>query len=157
MAHHPGVLHQYKRLGSTLCQHTRFDFRLRELAILLVGKRAGCRYEYVHHMAIAKQVGVRDQQIEQLADWCDAAPFDQRERAALAYSESLALDARAAAGVFQSLTRFLDQQELVELTATIAYHAMAVRFLNGLEVELEGTEQDWPAAAVVRRAARLAS
>src|SRR6476469_5336894 len=66
MGHSPRLLHQFMRLGSDLRSKTRIDPRLRELAILTVGRLTGAPYEYVHHVAIARRAGVTQEQIEVL-------------------------------------------------------------------------------------------
>ena len=42
-----------------LRNHTKLDPRLRELALMTVGRIAGAEYEFVHHWNIALNVGVR--------------------------------------------------------------------------------------------------
>src|SRR5690242_8390981 len=62
LGHSPQLLHQFMRLGSDLRSRTKLDPRLRELAILTVGRLAQAPYEYVHHIAIARRAGVSQEQ-----------------------------------------------------------------------------------------------
>ena len=59
MAHSPLLLRRMLYFSDGLRNRTRLDPRLRELAIMTVGGLTECDYEYVHHQAFAKRVGVR--------------------------------------------------------------------------------------------------
>jgi alkylhydroperoxidase family enzyme len=53
VAHSPPVLRHLVHFGVGLRQASQLDPRLRELAILTVGRLAQCPYEVVHHSALA--------------------------------------------------------------------------------------------------------
>ena len=61
----PGHIHRAIANAPNLLR--RFDPRLRELALMTVGRIAGAEYEFVHHWNIALNVAVRREQLEQLA------------------------------------------------------------------------------------------
>lgn len=68
-ANSPLLLRRMLYFSDGLRNRTRLDARLRELAIMTVGRLTNCEYEYVHHQALAKRVGVRPEQVERLAAW----------------------------------------------------------------------------------------
>ncbi len=137
MGHSPQLLHQFMRLGNDVRHKTRLDARLRELAILTVGRLTDAPYEYVHHIAIGRRVGIPQEQIEGLPVWERHPAFSEQERAVIRYAESVTRDIRVPAEVFAAVRAFLDDEEMVELTISIAYYNMVVRFLEPMQVELE--------------------
>jgi len=137
MGHSPGLLHQFLRLGGELRNKTKIDPRLRELAILTVGRLAGATYEYVHHIAIARRVGVAQEQIEGLPVWQSHPAFSEQERAVIRYAETVTRDIRVQDDVFNAVHAFLDDEQMVELTMNIAYYNLVVRFLEPMQIELE--------------------
>lgn len=137
MAHSPRLLHQFMRLGSDLRYRTRLDPRLRELAILTVGRLTGAVYEYVHHLALARRVGVTDEQIAGLPVWERHPAFGEQERAVIRYAEAVTRDIRVPDAVWQAVRAFLDEEQMVELTLTVAFYNLVVRFLEAIQVELE--------------------
>src|SRR5215813_14853077 len=56
-AHSPVLLRRMLYFSDGLRNRTRLDPRLRELAIMTVGRLTDCEYEYVHHQAFAKRIG----------------------------------------------------------------------------------------------------
>jgi alkylhydroperoxidase family enzyme len=137
MGHSPQLLHQFMRLGNDIRYKTRLDGRLRELAILTVGRLANAPYEYVHHIAIGRRAGITQEQIEGLPVWERHPAFSEQERAVIRYAEAVTRDVRVPDEVFEAVRGFLDEEEMVELTMSIAYYNMVVRFLEPMQVELE--------------------
>jgi AhpD family alkylhydroperoxidase len=139
MAHSPHLLHQFMRLGSALRYRTRLDPRLRELAILTVGRLTGAAYEYVHHLALARRAGVSEEQVAGLPVWERHPAFNEQERAVIRYAETVTRDIRVPDAVWEAVRAFLDEEQMVELTLTIAFYNLVVRFLEPVQVELEDT------------------
>ncbi len=137
LGHSPQLLHQFMRLGSDLRSRTKLDPRLRELAILTVGRLAQAPYEYVHHIAIARRVGVTDEQIEGLPVWERHPAFSEQERAVIRYAETVTREIRVSDEVFDAVHGFLDDEQMVELTLNVAFYNLVVRFLEPMQVELE--------------------
>ena len=137
LGHSPQLLHQFMRLGSDLRSRTKLDPRLRELAILTVGRLTEAAYEYVHHVAIARRVGVTEEQIDGLPVWERHPAFNEQERAVIRYATAVTRDIRVPDEAFVAVRAFLDDEQMVELTLNIAYYNLVVRFLEPMQVDLE--------------------
>jgi AhpD family alkylhydroperoxidase len=125
------------RLGNSLLFHGVLPPRLRELAILRVAELTGAHYEWAHHVPIAQQAGVREEQIAGLKSWATSAHFDARERAVLAYTDSVASTVSVSDEVFGEARAHLSEAEVVELTLAIGYWGMVARVLVALRVDVE--------------------
>ena len=120
-----------------LRNHTELDPRLRELALMTVGRIAGSEYEFVHHWNIALGVGVRREQLEQLADFERSSVFNEHERAVMRYAAEATTNVKVSDATFEALRGFLDNRRILELVQNVAYYNMVVRILVPLGVELE--------------------
>ena len=137
VGHSPRLLHQMMRLGNDLRYKTKLDPKLRELAILTVGRLTGASYEYVHHIALALRNGVTQAQIDGLPVWERHPGFSEQERAVIRYAEAVTRDVKVSDAVFDAVRAFLDDEQLVELTMNIAFYNFIVRILEPMQVELE--------------------
>ncbi len=137
LAWSPQALHQFMRLGNALLNRSRLDPRLRELAILTVGRVTEAVYEYDHHVAIARRVGVTEQQIDALPVWQRHPAFSEQDRAVIRYAEVVTRDVRVPDAVFDACHAFLDNEQMVELALTVGFYNLVVRFLEPIQVELE--------------------
>jgi uncharacterized peroxidase-related enzyme len=136
-AHSPLLLRGMLYFSDGLRNRTRLDPRLRELAIMTVGRLTNCDYEYVHHQALAKRVGVRPEQVERLAAWETDPAFNEQERAVIRYATEMTLNVKITDATFDALRSFLDNEQIVELTMNTGFYNMVVRFLTATQVELE--------------------
>ena len=93
-------------------------------------------YEFQAHLPIAREERVSEAQIQALRTG-DTAPFDERERAALAYAEAMTRSIRVPDDVFAAVRRHFDDRGIVELTATIGAYNLVSRFLEALQVDHE--------------------
>lgn len=133
----PKFLRRFCSMGNLLRNRTALDPRLRELGILTVGRLTDARYEFVHHLAIARRVGVAKEQLDALADWEKSPKFSERERAVIRYAAEATVNVRVADATFEALKTFLDTARLMELVENVAYYNMVVRILVPTGVELE--------------------
>lgn len=136
-AHSPLLLRRMLYFSDGLRNRTRLDPRFRELAILTVGRLTNCEYEYTHHQALAKRIGVRPEQVDKLASWETDPAFNDQERAVLRYATEVTQNVRVADATFDALRAFLDPEQIVELTLNTGFYNMVVRFLLPMQVELE--------------------
>src|SRR5215468_1098360 len=61
---HPNLAKSFLGFSGYLLSRSTLPARLRELAILRVAARRGCTYEWIHHMAMAAEVGLTQGEIE---------------------------------------------------------------------------------------------
>jgi 4-carboxymuconolactone decarboxylase len=121
---------------------TNLDGRLREIVIIRLGHLTKAQYVLRQHVpSLALADGVSLAECEALADWRPSKFFDPRERAALAYADTMTRDIIVPDAVFAEVKRHFDDRQIVELTVLIGTYNMNARVLQALELHLE------PAAA----------
>ena len=72
-----------------------------------------------------------------LADWRASKLFTERERAALAYAETMTRDITVADDVFAEVKRHFNTREIVELTVLVGSYNMNARVVQALQLDLE--------------------
>jgi AhpD family alkylhydroperoxidase len=137
VANTPNVLRNFLRLGDSLLFFGALPPALRELAILRIAQMTAASYEWAHHVPIARQAGVSEEQIAALKGWDTSPNFDKRERAALKYIETVTSAVAVPDEVFREARAHLSEAEVVELTLVAGYWGMVARLLVALEVEVE--------------------
>lgn len=72
---------------------------------------------------------------------------DVKHAAVLSYTDAMTLDVRVPDEVFAKLKEYFNEQEVVEITATIAAYNCVSRFLVALDVgetnKQQGPEKEW--------------
>jgi AhpD family alkylhydroperoxidase len=111
---------------------------LEESLLLLVKMRAsqinGCAYCLDMHSKDARAAGETEQRLYVLNAWRESPFYTDRERAALAWTESLTriADTHAPDDVFEEVSEQFDEKELMDLTLAIvtinAWNRIAIGF-----------------------------
>ncbi len=98
------------------------DHRLLELVKLRTSQINGCAFCIDMHARKLRQAGEKDARIDGLVAWRESPFFDARERAALAWAESVTLlsESGAADAEFDGLRRHFSEREAADLTFAIA-------------------------------------
>lgn len=98
------------------------DPRLRHLVKLRASQMNGCAFCVKMHLGEARKDGETQERLDRLVVWRHVDDFDEREKAALAWTEALTLldDNADRAELRQRLTRSFADGEIASLTATIA-------------------------------------
>lgn len=109
----------------------------RELAVMATAILTRCRYVYRTHRKEALECGLKPAQLARLPHWKGSALYDEKQRAVLAYAEAMTRSIQVSGLVFREVRRQFDDQEIVELTATIGGYNLVSRFLEALRVELD--------------------
>jgi len=124
-------------MGDAILIKTKLNPKFREMAILRSAAILDCDYEFQAHIRYGKQVGMTDEEIEAIKDWEKSKLFNETERAVLRFVDEVARGGRVKDKTFSDLKRYLDEQEMVELTLTVGYYGMLARLLLAFQVDLQ--------------------
>jgi 4-carboxymuconolactone decarboxylase len=137
MATSPDVLLQFMRMGTSILQRAQLNAALRELAILRNAQLTRAVYEYAHHVPIALEAGVTQEQIDNLGKYHTHAAFSEKERAVLAYAEEVSSNVQVADTTFEAVANHLSNVEVFELTIATGFYGLVSRALEAFEVRPE--------------------
>jgi alkylhydroperoxidase family enzyme len=71
----------------------------------------------------------------------DSPLFGEREKAVIRWGELVSKnEARYDKKTFETLSKYFDATEIVELTTVAAFRGLMNRFMDSLQIELEGPE-----------------
>ena len=111
-----------------------FDERLIELVKLRASQINGCAFCVDMHARRLRELGEPNERIDAVAAWSEGPFFDERERAALSWTESVTLLSKdhVPDGVFEEARAQFNETELANLTVVIAtinvWNRLAVPF-----------------------------
>jgi alkylhydroperoxidase family enzyme len=139
LANSPDLLRAYMQFGMWMRTQCALDPRLRELAILQVGYMMKNEYEYSHHVKIAGDYGVSDEDIRALIASNEGKPNElgDVERLVLAASREMTDNGTVSDDVWLALSSHLDEARMVELVMIVTFYGCNARVLSTLQVDLE--------------------
>jgi len=109
-----------------------FDPRLRELARVRASQLNGCAYCIDMHTKDARAIGETEQRLYALPAWAETPYFSSRERAALAFTETVTLlaDTRVPTRAYEEVAAEFSPEEVAALLSLIvtinAWNAIGV-------------------------------
>lgn len=135
----PKAARAFHGLGDYIRYGSKLDMRLRELAILQVGWLARAPYEWSHHVKLGMDFGVSADDIQALIDDTAGKPttLDPLARLVLRSAREMTTDGEMAAATFTALQDRLGNEQVVDLTITIAFYNAVVRVLATLRIDVE--------------------
>ncbi len=140
----PGALHAMLGLEKYLSQ-SELETELLDLVKLRASQINGCAYCIDMHWKDLRAAGADEQKLYGLDAWEESPYYDDRERAALAWTEAVTRldDGHVSDPVYQAARRFFSEKELADLTLCI----VAINGWNRLNIALRtpaGTYQPAP-------------
>jgi len=108
------------------------DPKLVHLVKMRASQINGCAYCLDMHSIDARAAGESEQRLYTLEAWCETPFFTDRERAALAWTESLTLIAQTHApdDVYEDVKKHFTEKEIVDLTFVVG----AINLWNRLAI-----------------------
>ena len=138
LMHTPDIASVWLDLVNAVRFKTALDDRLREIVIIRIGYLNKCAYVVNQHVPeLSVPAGLPQEQSEALADWRASKFFDERERAALAYTDAVTRDVDAPDAVFAALKPHFNERQIVELTVLIGTYNMHTRMGQALQIDPE--------------------
>jgi alkylhydroperoxidase family enzyme len=133
----PAIAAGWLHLGTAVRMESSLNGGMRELAICCVAQISGAEYEWRAHAPIAMKEGVSQAQIDALPDWKGSQVYTPAQRAVLAYAEQVTREFDADDATFAAVKEHFNDQEIMELTATIGFYNMVSRILRAIRVDHE--------------------
>ena len=117
----------------------RVDHRLKELAVLKAAMVVGCEFCCDIGSFIARSSGVTEDELRDLATYATSPRFDARDRAVLDLAVAMSCTPAAVDDALMARVReHLDEAQVVELAAAIAWENQRARLNQALDVEPAG-------------------
>lgn len=135
----PKAARAFHGLGDYIRYGSKLDMRLREMAILQVGWLARAPYEWSHHVKLGLDFGVSEADIQALIDDTAGKPtsLDTLTRQVLQAAREMTTDGAMSDSSFAALRQALGNEQVVDLTITIAFYNAVVRVLATLQIDVE--------------------
>jgi AhpD family alkylhydroperoxidase len=112
---------------------------LRSLVTVRVSQINHCRFCVDVNSATLMKRGIDEEKVAALEDWRNSNLFDEKERAALAYTEAVThSDQEPDDAIHAELRRHFGEDAIVELTGLIAFQNMSSKFNAALDVPPQG-------------------
>ena len=117
LLHSPPIADAWLAFNNAIRNDTGLDETTRELVILRVAMLNGATYVVrIHSERYAVPAGVSLDQVAALPEWRGSGLFDARQRALLAYVESMTRDVAVKDEVYAALRKQFSEQDIVEIT-----------------------------------------
>jgi alkylhydroperoxidase family enzyme len=136
LLHSPALAESWFAHNNAVRWKTELDGRLRELVIVRIGFMTDVDYIVRQHVpALAIPEGLTLDECEALKDWQPSQWFDERDRAALAYTDAMTREIRVPDTVYDPLKGLFSERGIVELTILIGTYNMHARVLQALKID----------------------
>jgi len=140
LLHSPPLAESWFEHNNAVRWSTELDGRLREMAIIRIGFLNRVAYVVKQHVPkLALAEGLTLAECEALEDWRESRLFSERDRAVLAYTDTMTDNIQVEDAVFQDVRRHFSERQTVELTVLIGTYAMHTRVFEALKIDPEPT------------------
>jgi 4-carboxymuconolactone decarboxylase len=138
LLHSPALAEGWLDIVGAVRWKTDIDGALREIVMLRVGMLNGADYVFDAHVPrYTQKEGLTREKCMAVADWRNSPLFDERERAALAYTDAMTRDIRVPESLTGEVLRHYSERQLVELTVLVGTYNMHTRVLLAFGIESE--------------------
>jgi alkylhydroperoxidase family enzyme len=135
LARHPKLLKRWLVFGNHVLVKNTLPARDRELLILRTGWNCRSPYEWGQHVAIARAVGITDDEVTRITAGPDSAGWSDLEVALLRAADELHCDSCVAEPTWRALAARYDDQQLLDIVFTVGQYHLVSMALNSCRVE----------------------
>ena len=144
LARHPKLLKRWQVFGAHILGKSTLPPRDREIAILRVGWRCHCEYEWGQHRVIGLLVGLTDDEIRRTTMDASAPNWEPFEATLLAAVDELHADSMISDATWSALAARYDVRQLMDLVFTVGQYTLVSMALNTLGVALDPGVEGFP-------------
>jgi len=137
LARHPQLLKRWLVFASHVLSKSTLPPRDREITILRMGWLCRAEYEWGHHVAIGKKIGLSDEDIMRIGEGPDAPGLDPFEATLLRAVDELHTNTFISDSSWIELTKRYNTQQVLDLLFTAGQYKLVSMVLNSVGVQLE--------------------
>jgi 4-carboxymuconolactone decarboxylase len=144
LVRHTRLYDVFQRFAGRLLRRSGLPEQVRETLILRTAYLCRAEYEWVHHVAIAKGIGVPEDVITAAGTDTGAVP-DEHTALLISAADQLVRDHDLDDRTWTALREHYDEQQMIELCMLVGNYGMIAGVLKSLRVRLEDgeTAPDW--------------
>jgi uncharacterized peroxidase-related enzyme len=145
MARDPDLLAAFAELSAVIVARPgRLDPGLKALIMYIVSRSAGCQYCVAHSANLAASRAIPIRKVQEVWQYETSAEFNDAERAALRFAEAAGQVPNAVTEAdFAELRRHFDEDEILEIVASVAFLGFLNRWNDTLATPLEAGPRDF--------------
>jgi 4-carboxymuconolactone decarboxylase len=144
LARHLKLFKRWLVFGDHTFSKSSLPAREREMVILRMGWLCRAEYEWGHHVAIGKRVGLSTDEIRRVAAGPDASEWDPFEAALLRAVDELHADSFISDPTWNALAGRYNTEQLLDLIFTAGQYTLVSMALNSCGVQLEEGFEGFP-------------
>lgn len=144
LARHPRLLERWLVFGVHVLSKSTLPPREREIAILRMAWLCRAEYEWGHHVAVGKQVGLTDDDIKRIAEGPSAAGLDPFEATLLQAIDELHTNTAISDDTWKALTARYSTQQVLDFLFAAGEYKLVSMVLNSVGIQLEEGFEGFP-------------
>jgi alkylhydroperoxidase family enzyme len=144
LARHPKLLKRWLVFGAHILSKSTLPERDRELLVLRTGWNCRAPYEWAQHVAIARRVGISDDEIDAVTVGPDAQLWEPFDATLLRAADQLHADSCIDDPTWAALRARYGDQQVLDLVFTVGQYHLVCMALNSLGVERDDGVTDAP-------------
>jgi 4-carboxymuconolactone decarboxylase len=134
-AHHPKLMKRWLVFGNHVLSKSTLPARDRELLVLRTGWNCRAPYEWGQHVAIARSIGITDDEIARIAEGPDAEGWSEADAVLVRAADELHLEQTLSDTTYAALASRYDAQHLLDLVFTVGQYHLVSMALNAFRAE----------------------
>ena len=142
LMYNPGTLEQFLDYWVTSKLKMGLSVREQELVILRMAVHYRCNYVWKHHVPVAMEFGVTQEELALVRKLPIPAGFNTREEALLILTDHMVNDRDLTEEIYGKYGRELKDSELVDLISLVSQYVLFTLMNNVFRVEVESSLVD---------------
>src|ERR1041384_2351751 len=131
------LLKRWLVFGGHILGKSTLPPREREIVILRMGWLCRAEYEWGHHVAIGKQVGLNEDDISRISEGADAEGLDPFEAILIRAVDELHTNTFIGDSTWEALAARYSTEQILDLLFTAGQYKLVSMVLNSVGVQLE--------------------
>ncbi len=144
LGNHPDMLKRWLVFATHVMSKNSLSPRDRELLILRTGWNCRSRYEWGQHVAIARECGLSDAEIEAVKSGVDHEGWSSHDRMLMLAADELHQHQSLSEHSWNALTNAYSTEQVLDVIATVGNYHLVAMFLNSTGVQLDEGVPDEP-------------